>query len=471
MTWRILFSMGLILVELVYGQTVAEISYISKQGMVKLASDSTQALYRGKGLGRVDELVLEKGAQVRLFFPGSGKSKKYLSPTRVYIGAEAALQEQSKIATADDELTNWLQQNTKPNFSNHGGRRSSASTSSSSAVFHLKSYLTNPHLVLQSDDRPHRLFIKKTLDGNAFMDFLIPPARDARSFLLSEKKLEHGRSYYWNMDGSSPTNILQIVSRQEAMSITNRLKQLRDEAIDLIEFYERAAAFLAKSGFLAEAFYYVEKGLATDQSNAALVYLKNNILLSVPALSAPQAVSLHDDIILQYSFHCRKGDEFKEIRDHSVLHSGDEMQIRLLASQDCYVFIINLNTMGGVNVLFPALGRDHFIAADKMSIIPSEFEYFRADSSAGKERLFLIASRMPLDYFARQLDQYFNQSPGIHAPFDVYANLGDGENHRIADATMDRLRPGAFESADVRLTRILQGAGRIIREIAFYHER
>ncbi len=466
--------LGLLLIfsGIVKAQTVAEVSYLSKTGTVTCLAAPDQKVYRGQGFSSTDELILEKNAQIRLYFLDKGTSKKFSAPAHIKIGAEIESLQNAVSDTLKDDISAWLRYYSKPAFSNHAGARSSARRPGSVVSPPVKTYLTNPHVVVQGDGKPHALSLKEDSQKLPTLTLNIPARSGLITLQITGKNLEHGRVYSLSIDDLPGILLLQITGRQEATGVTTRLKQLRDEAFDLIDFNERAAAFLAKTGYVAEAFYHVERGLALDRSNSALGYLKNSIANALPfMLTSRVERAANKDIKLNYSLHCRRGDEYEEIYDQSVMHSGDELQLRLLASQDCYVFIVNLNALGDVHVLYPLIGEDHFLAAGKMSILPSEFTCFRVDSTLGTEKIYVIASIDPLDYFARQLDAHFNRDRRVQEPFDVLANLGGTENEGMQETPAGQGTELYTDPAGGNLSRWLQGSGRIVREITLYHDR
>ncbi|MBI4864744.1 MAG: DUF4384 domain-containing protein [Candidatus Riflebacteria bacterium] len=77
---------------------------------------------------------------------------------------------------------------------------------------------------------------------------------------------------------------------------------------------------------------------------------------------------------------------------------GDDLEIVLRASSDSYVYVIDVGTSGGADLIFPnRKAPDNKVLAGKTTTVPERGVYtVRVDGNPGQEYLVILASPKPL---------------------------------------------------------------------------
>jgi hypothetical protein len=146
------------------------------------------------------------------------------------------------------------------------------------------------------------------------------------------------------------------------------------------------------------------------------------------------------------------------------------LQIRLEASVDCYLFILNIDAGKKLYVLYPLQNQDHFLKGGKEIIIPKSGKYFQADNELGEEKLLLIASKVPLDFLAMELDKYFAVPGSYEKDFTATRGLADFRGlSTIVDEKGESVHHIKEGLETFKLSRLLKGKGLVVKEIVFKH--
>jgi hypothetical protein len=87
-----------------------------------------------------------------------------------------------------------------------------------------------------------------------------------------------------------------------------------------------------------------------------------------------------------------------ELRDGSVLRTGDGVQLRLESDADAYVYVIAYGSTGTAILLHPfsARAEDARVRPGHLQVIPSADVFLPLDEREGRETLFTIVSDTPL---------------------------------------------------------------------------
>lgn len=98
------------------------------------------------------------------------------------------------------------------------------------------------------------------------------------------------------------------------------------------------------------------------------------------------------------------------VRDGAVLHSHDYLKITFRTNEDCYVYVLLLDSRGKASKLFPHRGipLGNRVQGGRDYEIPSEEQWFWLDEQTGTETLYLLASyehMLGIDKLLREMEQ------------------------------------------------------------------
>jgi hypothetical protein len=114
--------------------------------------------------------------------------------------------------------------------------------------------------------------------------------------------------------------------------------------------------------------------------------------------STPGALSVQLDVERRNADAHRARDIAVESQSRALFAAGDEVDIRVEASHDCYLTLLNIGTSGKLTILFPnALHPDAFLHGERPHLIPGTEYGFRyvLKGPPGIERLKAIATLEP----------------------------------------------------------------------------
>lgn len=88
---------------------------------------------------------------------------------------------------------------------------------------------------------------------------------------------------------------------------------------------------------------------------------------------------------------------------------GDEIEFNFKAERDCYINLVDINSMGEISLLFPnKFHQDNWVKGGVTYKIPDPTRYgfkLRAQPPIGTDRLYAIASAAPLDIFPKDFSE------------------------------------------------------------------
>jgi len=87
------------------------------------------------------------------------------------------------------------------------------------------------------------------------------------------------------------------------------------------------------------------------------------------------------------------------VNENSGLGSGDQFQISFRTSQDCYVYIINIDSNGKIFPAFPNEERgivNNYLKADEEYTLPAGDLYYELDENPGVESIYFVGSLEPM---------------------------------------------------------------------------
>lgn len=115
---------------------------------------------------------------------------------------------------------------------------------------------------------------------------------------------------------------------------------------------------------------------------------------AVPAAADPAPISLIS-IVLEK----KAGDNVQSVDPGHVFDSGDTVRFRLKPSVDGYLYVMDLNTSGNYETLFPMAktGSDNRIEHGRDYLVPATADgWFQVTGPAGHEKLYFVLSPIAL---------------------------------------------------------------------------
>lgn len=462
------FSLG-------FGQGIAEISYITNKGTAYLLSNPGVKLVNRQELQASDSIVLGKGAGVRIFYPDLQIGVKYEAPDTVSISEEIQnlskkSESTNKIEKAISEIGRFIRQYLNPIYNRYAGTRGIQIVKSAVVHDHTNTFRQQPHIVLRGVGESQEVGIYSSKNIK-LTQMSVDAGRGILAVPVKNAVLDYNQTYTWKVSGEKQAGEIKVVTKKEASEIETVIQELERESLDAIEAAQSIAAWLFDQGYWAEAYVYAQKGLAVDSENSVLINLQQAILNLRPEDTAFQnAIEKSGELSLRYSFHIKKGNRLQEIYTGSTVQSGDMMQIRLKASNDCYLFILNIDAANKLYVLYPLENQDHFLQGGKEIVFPEPGKYFQADDQVGQEKLYLIAAKVPLDYLAVELDKYFAAPSSGTRGFTATRGLTDIRGFsKIVDEQGEPVHDITEGLESFKLSRLLKGKGLVVKEIGFVH--
>lgn len=103
---------------------------------------------------------------------------------------------------------------------------------------------------------------------------------------------------------------------------------------------------------------------------------------------------------LSYVYRAGGQGEFLPITEGSVLYSGDHYKLILTASEECYIYIFQVDSAKKIFQLFPmesfggvTLNNLNPVQQGKIVYLPAESKSFELDTQTGTEKIYFLASR------------------------------------------------------------------------------
>ena len=110
------------------------------------------------------------------------------------------------------------------------------------------------------------------------------------------------------------------------------------------------------------------------------------------------------------------------VNEGQGLNSGDQFQIYFKTNQDCYVYVINIDSHGNVFSAFPNKEggiTDNFLKKNVRYTLPTDELYYSLDSNPGVETIFFIGSYEPMqdiDFILDNLEGSQEQQIAMRGP-------------------------------------------------------
>jgi hypothetical protein len=147
-----------------------------------------------------------------------------------------------------------------------------------------------------------------------------------------------------------------------------------------------------------------------------------------PATSMLAAADSAPTSLISIVLEKKSGDATQTVDPGHVFDSGDTVRFRLQPSVDAYLYVLDLNTSGKYEVLFPRAetGNDNRIEHGREYLLPATQDgWFEVAGPAGHEKLYFVMS--PLALTTGQLESApKNMPPQGTAPSSMRPRCNDG---------------------------------------------
>ncbi|MBM4273478.1 MAG: tetratricopeptide repeat protein [Deltaproteobacteria bacterium] len=188
---------------------------------------------------------------------------------------------------------------------------------------------------------------------------------------------------------------------------------------------------------------------------------------------SPAEGGLESSVHLEAGFFFLRpeGEEVAVLQEDSRLRSGrDKYFIFFRPRQDCYVYVLQEDSRGKLDLLFPKAGESAKVLAGRDYWLPGFGRAFTLDEVKGEEKLYLLASAHPLDTTLAGL----SPAQQVRSAVSAYRT-------RALQIVRPEGAPDAVPAAQVtgspqasqKLTPLLEqlsGEGAWVRVVAFRHE-
>jgi hypothetical protein len=197
-----------------------------------------------------------------------------------------------------------------------------------------------------------------------------------------------------------------------------------------------------------------------------LHWIATLILIAAPELGMSRpapAVDTAANSLISIVLEKKNGDATQTVDPGHVFDSGDTVRFRLQPAVDAYLYVLDLNTSGKYEVLFPRAetGSDNRIEHGKEYLLPATQDgWFEVAGPAGHEKLYFVMS--PLALTTGQLQNApSGMPPQGTAPSSMKPRCNDGifkARGECVDATAGPKQVGPTEKLPRGLNEIANGS-------------
>ncbi|GAK61267.1 secreted protein [Candidatus Vecturithrix granuli] len=133
-------------------------------------------------------------------------------------------------------------------------------------------------------------------------------------------------------------------------------------------------------------------------------------------VSLPAAAEQREYLWFSISYVYRAGGQgnFGPLREGSVLHSGDHYKFIFTPTEDCYIYIFQIDSAQKIYQLFPmerfgevVVNNFNPVQAGATYYLPAESKSFMLDEQTGTETIYFLASRQRDVALEEQYQQYW----------------------------------------------------------------
>lgn len=152
------------------------------------------------------------------------------------------------------------------------------------------------------------------------------------------------------------------------------------------------------------------------------------LLLALAPHAVPATPSTGNTSLISIVLEKKSGDQVQTVDPTHVFTGGDTVRFRLRPAIDGYLYVMDLNTSGKYEVLFPRpeTGNDNRIAKGKDYIMPATSNgWFEISGPAGREVIYFVLSPIELTIGQMQNRATANLPPQGIAPSSMQPRCDD----------------------------------------------
>ncbi|MBK7929139.1 MAG: DUF4384 domain-containing protein [Bryobacterales bacterium] len=151
----------------------------------------------------------------------------------------------------------------------------------------------------------------------------------------------------------------------------------------------------------------VPKKAATPASPATT---PSTITPATRPVQVPMLAVSHTPVAVRYSLVKLENGAEVEVPVTHTFRSGDQVRLKVEANQRGYLYLIARGSSGVWKPLFPSReASDNVVEARRGYDVPSSTQAFTFDDQEGREKIFLVFSRVPLSDLDSQIDNLRNR--------------------------------------------------------------
>lgn len=159
-----------------------------------------------------------------------------------------------------------------------------------------------------------------------------------------------------------------------------------------------------------------------------------------------------------------------DIREGATLRSNDNFKILVRTSRECYLYLINFDSTGKANLLFPGMaGSNNRVASGRDYQIPDGDNWLFLDNNTGTEAFYVIADVRPMSDLQGLIAEMERQG-GRDTSNQILAQV------RTRGVSMKQVTSGSartFRTGDGdvinNVTQVVRGTGSLVWSLSFKH--
>lgn len=159
-----------------------------------------------------------------------------------------------------------------------------------------------------------------------------------------------------------------------------------------------------------------------------------------------------------------------DIREGATLRSNDNFKILVSASRECYLYVINFDSLGKANLLFPGMaGSNNKVASGSENQIPDGDNWLFLDNNTGTEAFYVIADVRPMSDLQGLIAEMERQG-GRDTSSQILAQVRTRgvAVKQVAQGSTRTFRTGDGETIK-NVTQVVRGTGSLVWSLSFKH--
>ncbi|MCK4340687.1 MAG: caspase family protein [Phycisphaerae bacterium] len=179
--------------------------------------------------------------------------------------------------------------------------------------------------------------------------------------------------------------VARALQQEPFLRVPDRDDELADVVVRLHRGAEEVAYTLAYPGGRVET----GRGVAGGNFGALLPELRATLASAYAVRRVAELVNPHANFSVRI--------ETDRGGSNPVYGVGERMQLRVTATESCYVTLIDIGTSGHLSILYPPAGQPPpQLAPGRPLILPKAGAYVRVDGPPGLDRIKVVATKQPL---------------------------------------------------------------------------